>query len=300
MCDGGGLVLNRLIGTQEMDILNPFILLDEIDSTSPEEYSYGFPCHPHRGLQLVTYMLEGEMAHTDSLGNNETLKEGDLQWILAGKGIYHSEMPVIKNEDNKLWVIHYWVTLPKQHKMINPDYQHISSSKVPQIKYQRGNASFEIKVISGHYENYKSPLNSIGITPNVVDIKMQFLVPSINQDQLFSEPISINLCGNSNSFILVLSGSISINQSKLIDQGHFIVFNNNKNSKKFKESDEYDDINSTELVQEDRLIQITSNNNFRIMFFSAEILNEPIVKFGPFAMNSITEIHQCFIDFKGV
>jgi hypothetical protein len=149
--DGAGVRLTRIIGSPEMNMLDPFLLLDEFGSDNPDDYKEGFPPHPHRGFETITYILNGKWHHKDSAGNEGLLEDGSVQWMTAGKGIIHSEMPIQKNGLARGFQL--WLNLPKRLKMTEPNYQDIPKEKIPVIEIIGGN----VKVISGDFNGTTGP-----------------------------------------------------------------------------------------------------------------------------------------------
>ena len=149
--DGAGVNLTRIIGSPELNMLDPFLLLDEFGSNDPNDYIAGFPPHPHRGFETITYMLNGKWQHQDSAGNEGLLGEGSVQWMTAGRGIVHSEMPI--QTDGLARGFQLWLNLPKEKKMIEPAYQDIHAEQVPIVKEVFGT----VKVISGDYNGAIGP-----------------------------------------------------------------------------------------------------------------------------------------------
>lgn len=150
--DGAGVTLNRVIGTQTLDNADPFLLLDEFRSDNKDDYIAGFPMHPHRGFETITYMVKGNFMHRDSKGNQVHLKSGEVQWMTAGKGIIHEEMPSM--ESGKLWGYQLWVNLPAKLKMIDPRYRHLKDSEMPIIEKD----GVKVKIISGSFDNISGPI----------------------------------------------------------------------------------------------------------------------------------------------
>ena len=145
--EGAGVKLKRLFGYNEIPIFDPFLLLDDFGSTNPEEYIAGFPWHPHRGIETVTYMIHGIVSHSDSLGNKGDIEGGQVQWMTAGSGIIHQEMP--QKQDDFLRGLQLWVNLPSKYKMISPRYQDIKDSDIFPVKGKNG---VQVKVIAGLYK----------------------------------------------------------------------------------------------------------------------------------------------------
>ena len=149
--DGAGVNLTRIIGSSELDMLDPFLLLDEFGSDHPKDYIAGFPSHPHRGFETITYMLNGKFRHKDSNGNEGVLSDGSVQWMTAGSGVIHSEMP--EQTEGLVRGFQLWLNLPKELKMIKPSYRDIPKEIIPQINFPGG----EIKIIAGKYNDIKGP-----------------------------------------------------------------------------------------------------------------------------------------------
>lgn len=152
--DGAGVKLNRVIATQELDHADPFFLLDEFRSDNKEDYIAGFPMHPHRGIETITYMKQGKFTHRDSKGNEGLLKAGEVQWMTAGIGILHEEMPAM--EAGQLWGYQLWINLPAKLKMIEPQYRHIKEGDMPLIKGD----GYEVKLISGVFNGTEGPVKA--------------------------------------------------------------------------------------------------------------------------------------------
>jgi quercetin 2,3-dioxygenase len=150
--DGAGVKLNRVIGTKTLDNADPFLLLDEFRSNKKEDYIAGFPMHPHRGFETITYMVAGSFTHRDSKGNQGSLQSGEVQWMTAGKGIIHEEMPAMEN--GQLWGYQLWINLPAKLKMVEPKYRHLKSDDMPIVEQQ----GLKVKIISGEYDGTEGPI----------------------------------------------------------------------------------------------------------------------------------------------
>src|SRR5437660_11739786 len=160
-----GVRLKRSIGTQKLDYLDPFLLLDHFASTNPRDYEAGFPLHPHRGIETVTYVLIGEVHHKDTLGNSGSIGAGDVQWMTAGRGIMHEEMPQVRPEG--IAGFQLWVNLPAKLKMTKPRYQDIRSAEIPEIKKDNG---ARIRVITGTVNGVSGPVTGIAANPTYLDV----------------------------------------------------------------------------------------------------------------------------------
>ena len=174
--DGAGVRLTRIFGFYEQGLLDPFLMLDYFGSDHPDDYIAGFPWHPHRGIETVTYMLDGKVEHSDSIGNSGVIGKGDIQWMTAGSGIIHQEMPQITS--GRLGGFQLWVNLPADSKMIAPRYQDIPSARVPTVTLPNG---IKVKVLAGTFEGTHGPVENIIADPDYFDVEMpensEFIVP---------------------------------------------------------------------------------------------------------------------------
>jgi len=203
--DGAGVKLTRIIGSPDLNMLDPFLLFDEFGSDNPNDYIAGFPPHPHRGFETITYMLNGKFRHKDSAGNEGILTDGSVQWMTAGKGVIHSEMP--KQTKGLVRGFQLWMNLPKKLKMIDPAYNDISAEQIPRINFDGG----IIKIIAGKY------LENIG--PGKPHTGMLYYDINLENNRNFE--ISIN--DGWNVFIYVYEGSIIFD--KIIPKGYLTVLN---------------------------------------------------------------------------
>lgn len=179
--DGAGVHLVRVLGHNTTDEFNPFLMLDSFDSTDPEDYIKGFPMHPHRGIETITYLSSGSFQHKDSLGNKKTLKDGGVQWMTTGSGILHEEMP-IKSE--RMLGVQLWLNLPKKYKMVPPSYYDISNDDIASVKIENGN----LRVVSGEYEGKKGhKARYLPLTYYIINLEKnsKFSIPTIEKDNAF-------------------------------------------------------------------------------------------------------------------
>lgn len=201
--DGAGVNLTRIIGTPELNMLDPFLLLDEFGSDNPNDYIAGFPPHPHRGFETITYMLNGKFRHKDSAGNEGLLTDGSVQWMTAGKGVIHSEMP--EQTDGLVRGFQLWLNLPKEKKMIEPKYHDISPDKIPQVNFNGGS----LNIISGQF------LGSTG--PGEPHTGMLYFDIFLKAKSGLILPIE----NGWNGFIYVYDGSLKMDQE--INKSHLAV-----------------------------------------------------------------------------
>ena len=166
--EGAGVHLKRVFGFTEMPVFDPFLLLDDFRSDNPDHYIKGFPWHPHRGIETITYILSGDVEHGDSLGNKGIIESGDVQWMTAGSGIIHQEMPK-GDENGKMHGFQLWANLPSREKMMNPRYRDIANEQIPEVKLPGGAT---VKVIAGEVSGIKGPVQNIVIDPEYIDVTL--------------------------------------------------------------------------------------------------------------------------------
>src|SRR5512137_3110950 len=159
--EGAGVHLHRVFGYSQVPQFDPFLMLDDFRSDKPEDFLAGFPWHPHRGIETITYVLEGDVEHGDSMGNKGVISSGDTQWMTAGSGIIHQEMPQGDHE-GRMEGFQLWANLPKSHKMMEPRYRDIKSPQVPEVVIENG---AKIKVICGRIGKHEGPVRGIIIEP---------------------------------------------------------------------------------------------------------------------------------------
>jgi redox-sensitive bicupin YhaK (pirin superfamily) len=165
--EGAGVRLRRMFGNGQVPLFDPFLLLDNFGSSNPEDYLAGFPWHPHRGIETVTYMLNGRVAHEDSLGNSGTIDAGDLQWMTAGSGIIHQEMP--QRSDGRLTGFQLWVNLPSRQKMVEPAYRGLGAAEIPTVVTEDGT---RVKVVAGTFQGVEGPARGISVDPTYLDVQL--------------------------------------------------------------------------------------------------------------------------------
>ena len=255
--DGAGVKLKRSIGV-EPDYFDPFLMLDEFGSEDKDDYIGGFPAHPHRGIETVTYMLEGEFEHKDSTGAKGRMKSGDVQWMKTGSGIIHSEMPAMSQ--GRLHGFQLWVNMPAKEKMSKPDYIYIDSKKM-QIFEDKDKI---VKVIAGKFENAEGPVIGHNVEPVYFDIELK-------KDKDFN----YKLPATHNSFLYLIDGEIKIGE-KIHDRVE----------------------NSTLiLLSKGEQLKVTSLTKAKFLLISGKPIGEQIARGGPFVMNTKQEILQAIDDY---
>jgi redox-sensitive bicupin YhaK (pirin superfamily) len=264
--DGGGVRLTRVIGTHELDNLDPFLLLDEFRSESSADYIAGFPDHPHRGFETVTYMLAGSMEHRDHLGNRGILESGSVQWMTAGRGIVHSEMP--RQEHGLMWGLQLWVNLKASDKLCEPRYQDIPRDAIPEVELP--NVTGKVRVIAGKSLGVSGPVSGISVDPLYLDVAL-----SPYSLEEFDIPEGHNAC------VYVFEGSARFgdvdDQSKKVLSRHDLGVLSQSGSK--------------------LRIQAASLG-VRFLLLAARPLNEPVARYGPFVMNTREQVLQAVDDFR--
>lgn len=266
--DGAGVKLTRIIGTPHLDMLDPFLMLDCFESDDADDYVAGFPTHPHRGFETVTYLLNGRMRHKDNAGNEGVIEPGGVQWMTAGKGILHSEMP--EQQEGLLKGFQLWVNLPAKAKMSEPGYQEFSPELTPLEQRDNG---IEIRVIAG--ETNQGTVGSVINThtyPTYMDV-------SLPANTTFDQ----RLVNDHNAFIYVIEGEVSVQDSTGSAQGKA---NNTVKAK-----------NLAALSKGDNITVSSNINGARFLLIAGKPLNEPVARMGPFVMNTQTEIRQAVEDF---
>lgn len=262
--DGAGVELTRVIGQPALPMLDPFLLLDAFRSDQPEDYIAGFPPHPHRGFETVTYLLEGRMRHKDNAGHEGVIEQGGIQWMTAGKGIVHSEMP--EQENGLLEGFQLWVNLPAEHKMGPPQYQEYPAEKIP---LETRDENIEVRVITGETsQGTQGPVVQPLTEPLYLDVRL----PAGKQ---FFE----SLPEMHNAFIYIIHGPVSLKNEdgKLMELAR-------------------DDL--AVLTKGDHIELRAENKNAHFLLIAGKPLNEPVARGGPFVMNTKAEIEQAFNDYK--
>ncbi|MGD2206443.1 MAG: pirin family protein [Anaerolineae bacterium] len=260
--EGAGVRLNRTIASSALNYLDPFLLFDHFGSDDPADYLAGFPMHPHRGIETVTYMLAGIVEHRDSLGNAGSIGAGDVQWMTSGSGIMHEEMP--RPSDGVMAGFQLWVNLPAKLKMTTPRYQEYTSELIPEVEQENG---VMVRVIAGNVGDVRGPITEIAVAPTYLDI-------SVPRDVAFSHKVEK---GHS-AFAYVFEG-----------QGLFGV----------TEDRDGEMVSSPALVvfdDGDRLQIRATSDPVRFLLISGKPLHEPIARYGPFVMNTEEEIQQALRD----
>jgi hypothetical protein len=260
--DGAGVKLKRVLTGDLQRRLDPFLMLDEFGTDNPDDYLAGFPDHPHRGFETVTYMLAGRMRHRDNAGQEGLLTPGGVQWMTAGRGIVHSEMP--EQESGRMQGFQLWVNLPAKEKMCEPYYQDIPAEQIPVLTLEDG---VTIKIIAGSVHGAAGAIQREATAPLYLDI-------GLPQGAQYTAAIP----AGHNAFLYVYEGAAQVGgRGQAVNAGQMAVLSN---------------------AQPAAGVTLASENGARLILVAGKPLNEPIAQWGPFVMNTREEIEQAFDDYR--
>lgn len=256
--DGAGVKLKRVIGQPALDMLDPFLLLDEFRSDTAGDYIEGFPEHPHRGFETVTYMLAGRMQHRDNHGNTGDLGPGSVQWMTAGRGILHSEMP--QQEEGLMWGFQLWVNLPASDKMTTPRYQDIPPAEIPIVQPAEG---VTVRVVAGELAGEKGPVAGVATDPIYLDIALDA-----------GARFELDLPEGHSAFAYVFDGTSANVAGESLARSELAV-----------------------LSKGDK-VSFAADQHTRVLLVAGRPLAEPVARYGPFVMNTPAQIHEAIADFR--
>ncbi len=257
--EGAGVHLNRLFGYNQVPALDPFLMLDDFRSDIPEHYLKGFPWHPHRGIETITYVLKGDVAHGDSMGNKGIITSGDVQWMTAGSGIIHQEMPK-GDENGSMHGFQLWANLPAREKMMPPRYRGITADRIPEVETANG---VRIKVIAGEIGGIKGPVEEIVIDPEYLDCT----VPIGETYEHETDP-------GYTAFIYVIGGR-GVTDHTEIENGTLALYEAG-----------------------DRLSVTATGDDLRFLLLTGKPLREPVAWRGPIVMNTQEELETAFREYR--
>ncbi len=259
--EGAGVYLKRCFGHPELPQFDPFLMFDDFSNTEASAYDAGFPTHPHRGMETVTYILEGEVAHRDSLGNTGSIKSGEVQWMTAGSGILHEEMPIV--HEGGVRGFQLWVNLPQEHKMMPPRYQEIKATEIPVVE----SGETKIKIIAGEYNGVHGPVQDLMVSPTYLDVT----VPALTQ---FTAPTP----EDQNFFVYVFEGHLAFREERTeswVAAGDIGL-----------------------LTKEKEFTAMAGSKGARFLLIGGKPLNEPIAWHGPIVMNTDEEIRTALEELQ--
>jgi hypothetical protein len=258
--EGAGVHLRRAFGFQEMPGLDPFLLMDDFRSENPREYQAGFPWHPHRGMETITYVLDGDVEHGDSLGNAGLISAGDIQWMTAGSGIVHQEMPK-GDRKGRMFGFQLWSNLPRKDKMMDPRYQEVKQKDIPVAKTPDGAT---VRVVAGEIGGVKGPVKDIVSDPEYLDV-------SIPAGKSFSHATK----SDHTVFAYVFEGEGIFDGENPAGDGTLVLYGAGS-----------------------RIEVRTGNKPVRFILVSGKPLKEPIAWYGPIVMNTQAEIRAAFREYE--
>jgi quercetin 2,3-dioxygenase len=259
--DGAGVKLRRVIGQPQLPDLDPFLMLDEFGTDRAEDYIAGFPDHPHRGFETVTYMLDGRMRHKDNHGNEGVLVPGSVQWMTAGRGLVHSEMP--EQQEGRMRGFQLWLNLPAREKMTAPKYQEFGPERIPTAAPAPG---VTVKVIAGSTAGIVGPILQPATDPTYLDLALE---PKAEFVQ--------NLPSDYAAFLYVFEGDVTVGDEAKPVHTHELA-----------------------VLSEGAQIRLRGSSPApaRAILVAGRPLKEPVAKYGPFVMNTREELQQAFVDFQ--
>ena len=260
--EGAGVHLKRVFGFQEVPDLDPFLLLDDFRSDDPAKYLAGFPWHPHRGIETITYMLDGTVEHGDSMGNKGIIGPGDVQWMTAGSGIIHQEMPK-GDRKGRMGGFQLWANLPRSHKMMDPRYRGITDDEIPMVRLGSGGT---VKVICGDVAGTRGPVRDIVTDPEYLDV-------SLPENATFKHAVK----KDHTAFAYIIGGRGRFGaDERILDEGTLVVF---------------DRVGASVEIA-------TDGEPMRFLLVSGKPLNEPVAWYGPIVMNTDEELQTAFDEYQ--
>jgi redox-sensitive bicupin YhaK (pirin superfamily) len=277
--EGAGVHLKRVFGFQQVPHLDPFLLLDDFHSDDPDDYIRGFPGHPHRGIETITYMLHGQVEHGDSMGNRGVIYSGDVQWMTAGSGIIHQEMPKGR-DDGLMWGFQLWANLPASHKMMEPRYRDVKSGTIPEVRLENGVMA---RVICGEVNRIKGPVQDIVIDPEYLDVTIP-----VGTDWRYSVHRGYTV------FAYVIDGKGCFG----LEQDPYTYEVEGRN---------YFDLERECLIGPESLVIFedgeelavsTRDEAVRFLLISGKPIGEPVAWYGPIVMNTREELRTAFDEYQ--
>ena len=263
--DGAGVRLTRVIGQPALMELDPFLLLDEFGTDKPEDYIAGFPAHPHRGFETVTYMLDGRMRHKDNHGHEGLLGPGSVQWMTAGRGIVHSEMP--EQEQGRMRGFQLWINLPARDKMTAPRYQEYAADMIPLVPADRLPQGIAAKVIAGSFREVRGPIEQPATEPLYLDLTLAA-----------GAQVEVPVAHACSAFFYVYEGSVAVAGSGDVEPVVAPML--------------------AVLGDGDAVLLHGVAAASRVILVAGRVLSEPIARYGPFVMNTRDEIRRAVEDFN--
>lgn len=277
--EGAGVHLRRVFGNTEVPLFDPFLMLDDFRSDNPDHYRPGFPWHPHRGIETITYVLKGDVEHGDSLGNKGVISSGDVQWMTAGSGIIHQEMP--KGDDNGVMSgFQLWANLPASEKMIHPRYRDVKTDQIPEVTL---NGGVKVKIIAGKVGDTEGPVKDIIIDPEYLDVWVpphtEFIHPTKNGHTVFVNVFEGKgyFCKEKKPFSYEVEGEnyFDFQREPFVGDGSVVLFEDGE-----------------------EIMVSTEDEPVRFLLISGKPLGEPVAWYGPIVMNTQEELRIAFEEYQ--
>lgn len=278
--EGAGVHLKRAFGYSQVPFFDPFLMLDDFHTSNPAEYLAGFPWHPHRGIETITYVLDGLVEHGDSMGNQGVISAGDVQWMTAGSGIIHQEMPQV-SPTGMMWGFQFWANLPADLKMMTPRYRDVNAAIIPEIALDEG---IKIKIVSGRINGVQGPVRDIVIDPEMLDITIPAGTTFRHPVKEGHTAVAYVLDGegyfddrrDAYAYEMVGSGWMDLDRRCICGPETVLL---------------YDRKGSGVAVE-------TGEQAVRFLFISGMPLNEPVAWYGPIVMNTQEELRVAFEEYR--
>lgn len=278
--EGAGVHLKRAFGYSEVPQFDPFLMLDDFHTSNPDEYLAGFPWHPHRGIETITYVLEGLVEHGDSMGNAGVIGAGDVQWMTAGSGIIHQEMPK-ESPTGTMWGFQFWANLPASQKMMSPRYREVKAIDIPEVALENG---VKVKVVAGEVAGVLGPVRDIVIEPAMLDITVPpgtvFFHTSPTDHTLFVYVLEgasyFDDCRDAYAYEVVGHGWTDVERRCICERETVVLFERSGDT-----------------------VQVTTTEQpVRFLLVSGKPLNEPVAWYGPIVMNTQEELRVAFEEYS--
>jgi redox-sensitive bicupin YhaK (pirin superfamily) len=277
--EGAGVHLKRVFGFPEVPVFDPFLLLDDFRSDTPAHFLKGFPWHPHRGIETITYVLEGDVEHGDSLGNRGVIGSGDVQWMTAGSGIIHQEMPK-GDSSGRMYGFQLWANLPSGQKMMDPRYRDVTAGQIPEVRLPGGAT---VKIIAGEVSGVRGPVGDIVIEPEYLDVTIpagsEFVHPTRPGHTVFAYVIDGRgyFCRERNPFTYEVEGEnyFDLERDPFVANGSLVLFGDGG-----------------------KIAAFTEEYAVRFLLISGMPIGEPVAWYGPIVMNTREELRVAFEEYN--
>ena len=277
--EGAGVHLQRAFGFSQVPMFDPFLLLDDFRSDNPERYIKGFPWHPHRGIETITYVLKGDVEHGDSMGNKGVISSGDVQWMTAGSGIVHQEMPQ-GDAKGRMFGFQLWANLPRSHKMMEPRYRDVKRKQIPEIVQKNGTI---VRIICGKVGDQEGPVQDIVMDPEYIDVTLpprsSFIHPTKRGHTVFGYVIEGRgyFCQEKNPFSYEVEGVnyFDLQRDSFVANETLVLFDDG-----------------------DLVMVSTESDAVRFLLVSGKPIMEPVAWYGPIVMNTEDELRVAFEEYR--